>query len=360
MTPAVTVVINRVALKHNLKKVREVVPQAKVMAVIKANGYGHGLIRVATAMAGANALAVARIDEAVFLRKNGFKQRIVVLEGFTCLQELTLLGSLDLEPVVHSPDQVALLESADSSKPLSIWLKIDTGMHRLGIDADQFFRVLERLEWCSMVRQPIPLMTHLSCADEQNSPETLRQLDQFIMVTAGVVGERSIANSAGVLAWPQTHSDWVRPGIMLYGVSPFGNGCGADFGLRPVMTLRSRLIAIKTVKAGESVGYGAAWRSRKTILLGVVSVGYGDGYPRAATNGTPVLVNGKRAALVGRVSMDMITVDLSHQRKAKVGDPVVLWGDGLPVEEIARSAMTIPYTLLCGITQRVRVAEKTE
>ena len=360
MRPAAYAVLNQAALKHNLKRVRQCVPRAKVMAVIKANGYGHGLIRVADALREADALAVARVDEGIHLREQGTEHRIAVLEGFTCRDELEQHCRFDLEPVIHTPDQLRWLESGENRGSLSVWLKLDTGMHRLGVDGADFLSVHERLRRCHAIRQPVSLMTHLASADDLDNPTTEQQIRLFGELTAGCEGERSIANSAGILGWHQSHTDWVRPGIMLMGASPFPDRDGAAHGLLPVMTLHSRLLAVKSLEPGDAVGYGGDWVCTGPARLGVVAVGYGDGYPRSAKSGTPVLVNGRRVPLVGRVSMDMITVDLSDCPHAQIDDPVILWGRGLPVEEIARWASTIPYTLLCAITQRVRVFEMDE
>ena len=358
MIPAAHAVLDIFALQHNLQQVRNCAPGAKVMAVIKANGYGHGLERVASALAGVDAFAVARVDEGVRLREAGAGERIAVLQGFIHQNELELQRRFGLEPVIHMPAQIDLLEAAVATDPINIWLKLDSGMHRLGFDADGFGAAYRRLRVCQSVSGPISLMTHLANADVLSDSKTLDQINQFKRVSKGFGGERSIANSAGILGWPDAWMDWVRPGLMLFGVSPFADKIGSDHGLKPVMTLQSRLLAIKHLKPGDAVGYGGEWICRKPLRMGVVAIGYGDGYPRSAAAGTPVLVNGQRAHVIGRVSMDMINLDLSRVSSAQIGDPVVLWGDGLPVEEVARHASTIPYTLLCGVTQRVRIVEE--
>ena len=353
--PASYALVNTSAVKHNLQKVREYAPKAKVMAVIKANAYGHGLLRIAEALDEVDAMAVARVDEGIRLRQAGIKNRIAVLEGFVCEQELNALIDYDLDIVVHTTGQLDILEKNSGQKPINVWLKLDTGMNRLGFMVAEFVSVYKRLLACQYINKPVSLMTHLSSADNINSQVTPQQLALFNDVIKTYTGEKSIANSAGIIAWPDSITDWVRPGIMLYGVSPFTNKSGDELQLKPVMSFHSRLIAVKNIAAGAAVGYAGAWVSEKPTRLGVVAIGYGDGYPRYAKTGTPVLVNGKRVPLVGRVSMDMITVDLSTQANAKSGDPVTLWGEGLAVEEIARYADTIPYTLLCGITQRVEI-----
>ncbi|MDD5276378.1 MAG: alanine racemase [Methylovulum sp.] len=357
MIPAAYAVLDLNALVHNLEKVHGCAPDAKVMAVIKANGYGHGLVRIAQALHAADGFAVARVDEGVRLRKAGITNRVAVLEGFTCGEELDVLLHNQLEPVVHSFTQLDILAARTGPEVCAVWLKLDTGMNRLGFKAKDFNAAYQRLNACPIVKKPANLMTHLANADDKQDAMTLRQIQLFNDTVENLPGERSIANSAGILGWPQSLADWVRPGVMLYGISPFPDSTGVQLGLKPIMSLHSRLIAVKQIKPGDTVGYGAGWLCKNAATLGVVAIGYGDGYPRYARTGTPVLVNGKRAPLVGRVSMDMITVDLSAQPNAKPGDAVTLWGDGLAVEEIAECAGTIPYTLVCGITPRVQLVE---
>lgn len=348
------------ALDHNLARVRSFVPGAKIMAVIKANAYGHGLVRIARRLADVDAFAVARLDEGLWLRQAGITQRITVLQGFVTREELQLHAAYHLEPVIHSPWQVELLEQAALDAPLPVWAKLDSGMHRLGLLADEFGPCYQRLKACASVRQPVPIISHLANADVLKDTLTDRQLQLFEEVIGDEATERGIANSAGLLAWERARLEWVRPGIVLYGVSPFPYRSGKDDDLRPVMTFRTRLIAIKQLKAGDAVGYGGDWICPHPTRLGVAAVGYGDGYPRHAQSGTPVLVRGHRVPLIGRVSMDMITLDLTDCPEAQVEDEVVLWGEDLPVEEIARNASTIPYELLCGITQRVTMIELPE
>jgi alanine racemase len=366
MIPAAYAVLNLDAAAHNLQQARRCAPAAKIMAVIKANGYGHGLLRIAKALQDADAFAVARVDEGIRLRKAGITQRIAVLEGFTCTDELDELVHYRLDAVVHSPSQVEIFEGRTEQDACAIWLKLDTGMNRLGFKPHEFNAVYRRLSRCSIIKEPIRLMTHLANADDKHDPTTLQQISLFNDTLAAFVpglqpsNERGIANSAGILAWPEALADWVRPGVMLYGISPFPDSTGEQLGLKPVMELHSRLIAVKSLAKGDKVGYSGTWVCEKPTTLGVAAIGYGDGYPRYAKAGTPVLVNGQRVPLIGRVSMDMITVDLGTQPQAKPGDPVTLWGGGLAVEEIALCADTIPYTLVCGITQRVRLVEKSE
>lgn len=345
------------ALRHNLQCLREAAPASRVMAAIKANGYGHGLVRVARALGDVDAVGVACLEEAVALREAGISTPITLLEGFFHADELPLIGQQRLDLVIHHRQQIMQLEDVALSAPLRVWLKVDSGMHRLGIPATEAVAQWQRLSAIANV-EVIGLMTHLANADDLNDVTTEQQLALFNEYCGALPGQRTIANSAGLLGWPQCHADWNRPGISLYGVSPFIGGRAEQHGLRPVMTLRSELIAVNRLRQGDAIGYGGSWRCPEDMAVGVIAVGYGDGYPRHAVSGTPVLLNGRRVPLVGRVSMDMITVDLRSQPEARIGDEAVLWGEGLPVEEVAESATTIPYELLCGVTARVRVIER--
>ena len=345
-------VLHAPALAHNLKRVRELAPGRGVMAVIKANGYGHGMIEVAKALGEADAFAVACLDEALLLREAGIQHAMVLLEGFFSPEEFPAIVRHRLTTVIHHEEQLRMLETDTPSAPLPVWLKIDSGMHRLGLAPDKVAAAYERLKALPVELQG--LMTHLASADERDDPTTSQQLACFQKVTASYGEPKSIANSAGILAWPQSHGDWVRPGVMLYGASPFAEQVGQDHGLRPALSLHSQLMAVNRFKRGERVGYGGEWQCPEDMAVGVVAIGYGDGYPRHAQSGTPVLVNGRRVPLIGRVSMDMVCVDLRSQPQARIGDPVCLWGPDLPVEEIARHAGTIPYELLCRVTPRVR------
>ena len=360
MTRAAQATINTSALTHNLQRVRDAAPRSRVLAVIKANGYGHGIECVAKALAEADALGVASLEEALQLRDAGIKSTIVLLEGMFEAAELGRIQLHQLQVVIHAQYQIDMLNALAEKNPtgikLTVWLKIDTGMHRLGFDPSQAGQVLQQLQANRLVSDIIA-MTHLANADDLSDDTTPRQLLTFENTIGDTRLPQSIANSAGILGWPQSQADIVRPGIMLYGVNPFIDGAAADYQLQPVMTLRSRLIAVNRFNKGDKVGYGGSWQCPEEMRVGVVAIGYGDGYPRHAPNGTPVLLNGQRVPLVGRVSMDMLTVDLRSQPNAQVGDEVVLWGDGLPVEQIASQAGTIAYELLCGVTQRVRFVE---
>lgn len=347
-----TAVIRRDALVHNLARVRAAAPGTRVLAVVKADAYGHGVNACLPVLAGVDALAVACVSEAETLRAAGCMTRVVVLEGALTATEVDVAVALDLELVVHDALQLELLSAAVTSKPLTVWLKIDTGMNRLGFRVEDAAAAWSRLQALPAVGQ-VRLMTHLACADDPSNPMTNRQLQRFAAVTDGWAGERSIANSAAIFAFASARADWVRPGLALYGVSPFKDRSAADLGLTPAMGLNSVLVSVRDVAAGESVGYGAAWTARQATRVGVVGIGYGDGYPREPGARAEVVVGGLRCPLVGRVSMDMLTIDLSASPQARIGDEVELWGTGLPVEEVASRAGTIPWTLLCGVTDRV-------
>jgi alanine racemase len=356
MKPIVSATIDTAALRHNLHAVRRKAPGARVMAVVKANAYGHGLVAVAGALGDADAFAVARVDEGLVLRAAGIAKAIVLLEGVFDREQIEAAAAAGFELVVHIPEQIELLRALPHSASFTVWLKLDTGMNRLGFKEADFAAALAQLRTLPQVRAPVRLFTHLASADASSQQATMRQLERFAAATRDEPGDRSIANSAGLLNFPAARGDWVRPGLLLYGVSPIPGEFGADLGFAPVMTLRSRIIAVKAVAVGEQVGYGGAWTAARPTRLAVAAIGYGDGYPRSLGNGAPVLVNGARAALAGRVSMDMIGIDVTDlPGEVRLGDPVVLWGPELPVEEIARHAGTIPYEMLCGISQRVAV-----
>lgn len=350
--------INLSALKHNYSRLQRLADGRSILAMIKSNGYGHGLLRVANALNSADAFGVASIDEAIALRKGSIQKTIVVMAGFYDENELPQFVEYNLVAVLHRPDQIAALERNHLAKPLTVWMKIDTGMHRLGFPLDQVHSMFERIHQCDSIKKPIGLMTHLADADNQNRQFTEKQIACFKEITANLSGLKSIVNSAGLLSYNhEALADWVRPGIMLYGVSPIPNHTGEEEGLKPVMTLTAKLMAVKHCRNGDVIGYGCAWRCPEDMPIGIVGIGYGDGYPRHAKNGTPTLVNGEVCQLVGRVSMDMIAIDLRAQPNAAVGDCVILWGNGLPVEKIAMCADTIGYELLCNVTQRVKFVE---
>lgn len=356
MARATTARIHMDALRHNLARIRSIAPGAKVMAVVKADGYGHGLERVAQALAGADAFGVAALSDAQRLRAAGFSKSIVLLSGFDEADDLAQLRQLSVATVVHHPFQLELL-AADSGSPISVWLKMDSGMHRLGFPPERFAEVYRRLQAMPNIADDIVCMSHFASSDEPDNPQTPRQLACFDGALPPDASICSLANSAAVLEWPASHRHWLRAGGALYGLSVASGMTGSDFGLKPAMTLSTRLISIQQVAAGERVGYAGAYVCPEDMLIGVAAIGYGDGYPRNIRPGTPALLNGLRVPIIGRVSMDLMTVDLRGQPQAAVGDELTLWGEGLPVEEIAEAAGTISYELTCSITRRVRFRE---
>ena len=354
MSRLIRAVIDTDALRSNLKALRDLAPAARVVAVVKANAYGHGLVATALALgAAADAFGVARIDEGIALRVAGVTEPIVLLEGIFTRDELAEAAERSFDLVVHDARQIELLEKSQGAHPFVLWLKIDTGMNRLGFRTEEFTSALARLQNLPTAPREIRLLTHLARADEPEDPATGEQLARFSAVTRAVKLATSIGNSAGILGSPGARGDWIRPGIALYGASPFAGASAARFGLIPVMTLESTVIATRRVARGESVGYGAAWRAPRDTPIAILAGGYGDCLPRSLVNGAPVLVNGQRAPLVGHVSMDMLAVNIAEIAGVEVGARVVLWGAGLPVEEVARYAGTIAYELLCRVSQRV-------
>jgi len=353
MTRPVRAHINLQALQHNFSRVQQAAPRSRVMAIIKANAYGHGMVRVAQSLPDADAFGVACIDEAISLREAGFDRRIVLLEGLFGADDIALVNGFQLDVVIHHESQLALLEQGSLLRPLDVWVKLDTGMHRLGFAAENIEAVTARLQKIPRIGA-IRYMSHFPCADDLDSNSTARQRQAFLDALAAIPAEQTLANSAAIVGWPDTHLDWVRPGIMLYGGTPLIGRSAASLDLQPVMTLSTRLIAVNERRAGDAIGYGEDWVCPTDRLVGVAAIGYGDGYPRHAPGGTPVLVNGKPAKLAGRVSMDMICIDLVDQPQARVGDEVVLWGEALPVDEVAAAAGTISYELLCGVGSRVK------
>jgi alanine racemase len=353
MIPRVTATVDLAAIRHNLEAVRRFAPQSKVMAAIKADAYGHGAVAVARALRGVDAFAVACLEEALVLREAGITQPIALLEGILSGGEAEEAVQERLQVVVHDHWQLLLLDAL-GTKPVSVWLKLDSGMHRLGFPLaeaqalHQFVHARPHWQFCGWI-------THLACADETGNDFTQKQLELFGQGLQGLPGERSIANSAGLIAWPGARADWVRPGLMLYGASPLPDRSALDLGLRPAMKVESRIIAIHEYEEGESIGYGQTYRCPERMKIGVAAVGYADGVHRVLPSGTPALVGGKRVPMAGRVSMDMITLDLRDVPKTRIGDLVRLWGEGLPVEEIAASAGTLAYELMCGLTQRVHL-----
>ncbi|MEO8332491.1 MAG: alanine racemase [Gallionella sp.] len=377
------------ALESNLEVARRAAPTARIMAVIKADGYGHGLLRAAEALAATDGYALLDIQDAVQLREAGFRQTILLLEGFFSAEDLPVIAEYNLTSVIHSSEQITLLDAHPGSGTLDVWLKVNSGMNRLGFAPQQVAQAFEQLRRHRAVRD-ITLMTHFANADETRG--VAEPLALFNDLAASYRVARSLANSAALLRYPESHGDWVRPGIMLYGASPFAEVSAQQLGLKPAMTLGSRIIATQDLRAGDEVGYGAMFRANHSMRIGIVACGYADGYPRqsgrvepeaaprpdevrvsggvplagapgthrptpggCATNGTPILVDGQRTRTVGRVSMDMLYADLSALPAADVGSRVVLWGEDLPIEEVARAAGTVSYELMCALTPRVRI-----
>jgi alanine racemase len=306
-------------------------------------------------MAGADGFAVARLEEGIALREAGLAHRVLLLEGVFGPEQLRLAADHGFDIMVHEPEQLALLEATGSGPRFRAWFKIDTGMNRLGFKPAQVPSALARLRACRALAGPPTLVTHLADADAPDPSRTIEQLDRFHDLVAGEPGERSIANSAGLIGCEAARVGWVRPGLMLYGVSPFPEGDGEALGLRPAMALVTRVIAVKEIDTGERVGYGGAWQAKRRTRLAIAACGYGDGYPRNTMSGTAVHVGGRPAGIVGRVSMDMLAIDVTDLPPVSVGEEVVLWGPGLPVENVARAAGTIPYELVCGVSQRVHL-----
>jgi len=353
VTPLIRAVIDTAALQANLQTIRARAPGSKVMAVVKANAYGHGLVMTAVGLPQADAFAVARLEEGIMLREAGITRPVILLEGVFSAEQLIEAAVHRFEIVVHDPLQVALLEGFRGSFGFTTWVKIDTGINRLGFRPEDFPGALARLRALSTPVRELRLLTHLARADEREAPTTTQQVQQFRAATGNLGLATSIGNSAGIFGWADAAGDWVRPGLALYGVSPFADVHGDALGLTPVMTLESTIIGLRRVPRGESVGYAGAWTAQRESRIAILAGGYGDGILRSMKDGSPVLVEGRRAPLVGRVSMDMIAVDVTELPEPRVGTRCLLWGPGLPVEEVAAHAGTISYEMLCGVRQRV-------
>ncbi len=340
------------SLRHNIGQIRLAAPQSRLMAVIKADAYGHGLHTVCRAVdQWVDGFAVATIAEGIQCRETQDTRPIIVLSEFWDQAQLALFDEYQMQPVVHNVVQAKWLHRY-RGKPLSLWIKVDSGMNRLGIaqwDLGEIFSGLKTLKCVKTIR----IMSHLANADILGDNTTTTQLDSFLAATNTFDCEKSISNSAGVMAWPETNLDWARPGLMLYGASPFDQSDELKFELKPVMQLQARLIAIKTIGSGEPVGYGGQFRTRRKTTIAMVGLGYGDGYPRLVDSRAVVLINGQKAPIIGRVSMDMITVDITDLTEVAVGNEVTLWGHGLKIEEVANWAGTIPYELMCKVTTRI-------
>ncbi|NEV61740.1 alanine racemase [Thiorhodococcus minor] len=341
------------AILHNYRLAKRAAPAARALAIIKANAYGHGAVRVGQALAPeADGFAVACVAEALELRESGIRNRVLLLEGAFSPDEIVLADRAGLALVVHCQQQLDWVLAARPERPLECWIKIDSGMHRVGFAPGDFRAAHARLRGCPHVAA-VHAMTHFARADEPRHPYTANQVEVFDGALQGLQLPCSLANSAAILAWPQTHRDWVRPGIMLYGASPFAEAVARAAGLRPAMTLESALISIRDLAPGEPVGYGGRFVCDRPMRVGVVAVGYADGYPRHAKDGTPVAVNGQLTRVIGRVSMDMITVDLTGLDNAGLGDRVELWGRRVAAADVARWSDTIAYQLFTSISRRV-------
>ncbi|MFM8454628.1 MAG: alanine racemase [Gammaproteobacteria bacterium] len=365
--------ISKTALQHNLNVVRQLTQNAKIIAMVKANAYGHGLIQVAQALEsfGVDALGVACIEEAIQLRESGVESAIVLMEGFFEPQELALIQEFNLIAVVHHEEQLKILEASlgalsfKSGSPISLWLKINTGMHRLGLALDQAALAWDRLESLNSKNkitnknslEILGFMTHFAVAEALDNPDhvayTQAQMIKFQKAIGHLPGARSLANSAGILGWKDSHADWVRPGLMLYGASPFPDKNPQSLNLIPAMELKSALIAIHALKKDERLGYGLIYTCPEDMLVGIVAIGYGDGFPRLAPTGTRILVGGQLTSLIGRVSMDMIAVDLRPCHNPYIGQEVELWGHHLGVEQVAQDMNTSAYELLASFSPRV-------
>ena len=346
--------IDSAALRHNLGAARLRAPRSRICAVVKANAYGHGLARAARAFAAAEGLALIELEAALELRRTGERRPILLLQGFFSPEELEPIAAHGLTTVVHNPEQLAMLEEARLPGRIAVVAKLNTGMNRLGFPVEDLSGVLDRLRNCPGVGA-VALMTHFADADGKRGVRW--QLERFEAATTGVDLPRSLANSAALLRYPESHKDWVRPGIMLYGCSPFPDESAEALGLKPAMTLASELIAVRDLRPGDSVGYGGTYTASGTMRIGIVACGYADGYPRHAPTGTPILVCGRRTRTLGRVAMDVLFADLTGIPEAAVGSPATLWGEGLSADEVAASAGTVSYELLCALTPRVPVSE---
>jgi alanine racemase len=346
------------AMRHNLNIARNRAPDSKVWAVVKANAYGHGLARGMRAFSDADGLALIEVDAAVRLREMGWRKPVLLLEGFFEQEDLSIVAKHRLQVAIHCHEQIEMIERANLASPIDVHLKMNSGMNRLGFKAEVYREAYARLKAIPAIRN-ISFMMHFANADEADNPglPMAEQVRRFRAATEDLPGERSLANSAANLMYPEVAADWVRPGIMLYGGTPGGRSAN-EFGLRAAMTLESGIIGMQDIAVGDAVGYGSRFIADKPMKIGVVACGYADGYPRHAPNGTPVIVDGHRTGIAGRVSMDMMAVDLTDIPNARVGSKVILWGDELPIDEVATAAGTIGYELMCALAPRVRVVER--
>jgi alanine racemase len=362
MPRPLTATIHLDSMRHNLARARSCAPAAKIWGVVKANAYGHGLERGMRGFADADGLALIETENAVRLRELGWTRPVLLLEGIFEVADIALLAEYGFNSTVHCIEQIKMLEYTRLVSPIDVHLKMNTGMNRLGFLPAEYAAAHARLRAIPGIRN-ITLMTHFANADELQNPRLsiAEQVRRFRVGAEGLEGQRSLSNSGGVLHQAalskELHNDWVRPGVMLYGGTPGGGVTAREYGLLPAMTLKSEIIGIQRLEKGDTVGYGSRFEAPGPMTVGVVACGYADGYPRHAEHGTPVLVDGVKTRLVGRVSMDMMTVDLTPIANARVGSKVTLWGDGLPIDEVANGAGTIGYELMCALAPRVRVLE---
>ncbi len=355
MSRAATAVLSTENLLHNVNLLKARTKPAKMIAMVKANAYGHGIRSVASRIDGhVEMMGVASIDEALALRKVGVRSPILLAQGVFESSELLIASTEKFHVVFHHETQIEWLRKNYLPLPIQAWVKINTGMGRLGFDLERGHQAWQTLDQHKSIAKPVRIMSHFACSDEKDHPLNQEQIQAFQGFIQGISSEFSLCNSAGLLNFPDCHYDYVRPGLAMYGVSPIAHTTAADLGLKPVMTLQSCLTSVQTLKKGSTIGYGARYQCPENMPVGMIAFGYGDGYPLSARDGTPVLVNHEECKLIGRISMDMMAVDLRSNPSAKVGDPVILWGGELPLERVTEHTSTIPWAMLTGVQHRVK------
>ena len=355
MARVATAILSTENLLHNLEVIRKQSSGREIIAMIKANAYGHGLRSVAMRLDGkVSSFGVASVDEALALRKVGVKSPVTLMSGAFEVEDLLIASEHNFHLIFHEQQQIDWLNRSKLLKPIKIWLKIDTGMGRLGFNLAQAKEAYKALSDNSQIVQPIGIMSHLACAEESEHLLNKDQIKEFKNFVKDLPGPKSLANSAAIFNFTDDLYDVVRPGLSLYGISPIPNKTSKELNLKPVMTLQTKLVSVSKFKKDDHIGYGGRFICPEDMHIGVIAMGYGDGYPRTVKNGTPVLVNNKKCKIAGRVSMDMAMIDLRNFPSSQVGDPVVLWGDGLPLEEIAPHTHNVPYDIICGVQQRVK------
>jgi alanine racemase len=346
----IQITIDEKAMLHNLHEIKKHAPASKILAMVKANAYGHGLLTIGNILLNeVDGFGIARMDEALLLRKNFPHKKIVLLSGFFNEEELTFVQQHHIDVVIHRHDQIQLLKENPSQSVMNLWIKVDTGMNRLGFSPEEALSIYETLNYLPKVHIEC-MMTHFACANEDNVKVTQHQFSQLRQLKQQFPNIAwSSAKSGTIFSVPEFNDDWIRPGIALYGINPFDQGLASDLNLKPVMTLRAKIISIHAVKKNETVGYGGTWTAPQDTTIAIVTVGYADGYSRHMRQGTPVLINGRTYPLIGRVCMEMLIVELGHSKDVQLGDDAILWGDKLPIEQIAKQADTTPYELLCNV-----------